>query len=166
MKEPEGIGIVAFAFGVPDSILSNKRIAQIALQKALELEAPVYTQFDVYIESDIDIEFTEEELGNPLPTLRMARGTVQWAKQQGFRKLWVVAAKPHLRRCLRDLRYAVREAGAQIDVLICKEIEQYPEDEWFCLDSTQERTRSRKAWNKRERILRFMPMFLYKRVAC
>ena len=158
-------GIVAFAFGVPSTILSNRRIAEIASKKARELNASVYTQLDVRVEQGISVEYTKEEAGNPPPTLRIAREAVQWAKRDGLTELWVVAAKPHLWRALRDVQQAVHEAGTRIEVRACKEIEQYPEDSWFCPDSTQNRVRSSEAWNKRERILRLMPFFVYKRVA-
>lgn len=164
MKDTEGIGIVAFAFGVPDTIRSNRRIAEIASQKAQQLKVPVYTQLDVRIEPGIEVEYIDQELNNPPPTLRIARGAVRWAKRLGLGELWVSAAKPHRERCLRDLEQAVREAGMQIEIRAFKEIRQFPEDEWFCPDSTQPHTRSREAWDKRERILRFMPFFLYKRV--
>ena len=164
MKDTEGIGIVAFAFGVPDTIRSNRRIAEIASKKAKELKAPVYTQLDVRIESGIEVEYTDEKPGKPPPTLRIARGAVRWAKRLGLKELWVSAAEPHLWRCLGDLKEAVHETGMQIEIRAFKEIEEYPEDEWFCHDSTQRRTRSREAWDKRERILRSMPFFLYKRV--
>ena len=109
------VGIVAFAFGTPESIMSNRCIAQIVSQKVHDLEAPVYTQLDIHVEPGIEVEYTEEKLGNPPPTLRIARGAIQWAKRQGFTELLVIAAKPHLCRCFRDLTHAVREAGAQID---------------------------------------------------
>ena len=159
------IGIVAFAFGTPETILSNRRIAEIASKKALEFTCGVYTQFDVRVKQDISVKYTEEEPGNPPPTLRIARGTVQWAKRYELTELCVVAAKPHFWRALRDIQQAVREAGARIEVHACKEIEQYTEDSWFGPDSTQDRVSSRKDWNRRERILRFMPFFVYKRVA-
>lgn len=160
----ETTGIVAFAFGAPDTIRSNQLIAQIAFQKAGKLNAPVYTQLDVRVESGIEVRYTNEEPGNPPPTLRMARNAVQWAKWKELTELWVVAAKPHIWRALRDVEQAVREAEGGIIVRACKEVEWYPEDSWFCPDSTQDRTRSQKAWNKREKILKFMPMFLYKLV--
>ena len=162
-----GRGVVAFAFGVPDTIRSNYHIAQIASQKARKLNALVYTQADVKLEPGIIVFLTPEEPGNPPPTLRIARGAVRWAKHPDNRivEIWVVAAKPHVWRCERDLRQAVREAGGGIVVRVCKEIEQIPEDEWFCPDSTQERTRSREAWNKRERVLKLMPFFIYKHIA-
>lgn len=162
----ENAGVVAFGFGVPHNIRSNRWIAKIASLKARELRAPVYTQSDVCdVESGIRVEYTPEEPGNPPPTLRIARGAVAWAHQNKLTTLWVSAAKPHLWRCVRDLKYAIRETKAQIVVRICKEIEQYPENEWYCSDSIQPRVRSRKEWRKRECIFEWMPMFLYKRVA-
>ena len=158
-------GVVAFAFGAPETIRSNRRIAEIALKKSRELNARVYTQLDIHVEPGIKVEYTEEEAGNPPPTLRIARGAVKWAKRHGLSELWVVAAKPHLWRTLRDIQQAIRENGAQIEVCACKEIEQYPEDSWFCPDSTQDRVRSREAWDKRERFLKLMPFSVYKRVA-
>jgi hypothetical protein len=158
-------GIVAFAFGVPETILSNRRIAEIASKNAREFNAPVYTQLDIDIEPGIQVEHTAEEPGNPPPTLRIARGAAQWAKLHGFAELWVIAAKPHLWRALRDIQQAVREGGTHIEVRVFDEIEQYSEDSWFCLESTQSRVRSRRLWEKRERILKLIPFFLYKRVA-
>ena len=158
-------GIVVFAFGAPYTIWPNWHIAKIASKKAQELNGRIYTQFDIRVEEGIPVEYTKEESGNPPPTLRIARGAIQWAKRHKLTALWVVAAKPHLWRALRDVQQAVREAEMRIEVRICKEIEQYQEDSWFCPDSTQDRTRSYKAWNRRERILKFLPFFLYKYVA-
>ena len=150
---------------MPDTIRPNQRIAEIASKKARELNGEIYTQLDIRIGEGVPVEYTKEEPGNPPPTLRIARGAVQWAKRHRFTELWVVAAKPHLWRALRDVQQAVREVEAQIEVRACKEIEQYPKDSWFCPDSTQNRVRSREEWDKRERILKLIPFFLYKRVA-
>jgi len=158
-------GVVAFAFGIPETILANQHIAEIASKKARELNGSIYTQLDIRVEDGIPVEHTEEEPGSPPPTLRIARGAVRWAIRLGLTELWIVAAKPHLWRALRDIHQAVREAGARVEIYVCKEIEQYPEDSWFCPDSAQERVRSRKAWDKQENILKLMPFFVYKRVA-
>lgn len=157
--------VVAFAFGVPADILSNRRIAAIASKKAKEFGAPVYTQLDVRVEPGIKVSYTEEKPGNPPPTLRIARDAVHWARRRGITRLWVVAAKPHLRRAVRDLEYVIYETNARLKVRPCEEIELYPEEEWFCSDSTQPRTNSAKAWRSRERILQRLPMFVYKLVA-
>ena len=160
-------GIVAFAFGAPDTLRSNQRIANSALVKAKELNTQVYTQLDVVLDPRWGIKaiYTQEEPGKPPPTLRIARGAVSWALDNGIAMLWISAAKPHLKRCERDLRYSIREARAQIKVGICEGIWQYPENEWFCPESTQPRVRSLKEWRSRERLLEWMPMCIYSRVA-
>ena len=52
-----------------------------------------------------------------------------------------------------------------MEVEACEEIGQFTENSWYCADSTQERVRSAKSWNKRETILKLMPVLLYKLVA-
>lgn len=166
-------GVVAFGFGVPWSIRSNLDIALIAMQKAVELKARVYTQRDVRIDAGYQAAdgfrvdyYDEEDPKNPPTTLGMARAAARWAAERNMRELWIVAAKPHLWRCVRDLRAAITEIDEDIGVRVCKEIEQFPEDHsWFCPDSTQVRTQNRLRWYRREVILKVMPFFIYKRVA-
>ncbi|MDP1706436.1 MAG: hypothetical protein Q8L36_01285 [bacterium] len=161
------IGVVAFAFGVPSTIESNERISEIASAIARELKAKgVYTQTDVVIEKGIAVWQIEEKSGSkPPPTLRIAREAVRWANLFDLNKLYVVAAKPHYWRAVRDLKRAVRERKAKIEVCQVSRINQYPEGSWFCSDSTQERTQSRTNWEKRERILRHTPFWIYKLIA-
>lgn len=158
-------GIVAFAFGTPATIFSNRRLAEIATGWAKELEAPVYTQRDISLGGDVEFEYAEETF-EPPPTLRMAREAVHWAVTRGIGELYVVAATPHRDRCLRDLRVAADEAGVEIGIFGCLPTpEEYVEDAWFCLDSADPSTRSARAWWRRERVVRLMPLSLYKRVA-
>lgn len=159
------IGIVAFAFGTPESIFSNRLIAKIAFQKAFELKAPIYTQLDVSVGEGADVKFIEEPFNNPVTTLRIARGTVLWAIINGITELWVVAAKPHLWRCVRDLKGVAEEVSAQIEVLVCKETEEYDEYVWFCSNSDEIWTQSKKNWQRREWIINLIPFFIYKLIA-
>ncbi len=163
-------GIVAFAFGVPATIVSNRRIAEIASRRAWAWNVPVYTQLDVRVEdwihvgAEIEVVYTEEIPGEPPPTLCIARRAVWWANRRHLTRLWVVAAKPHLWRALRDLKEVIHEAGLNIEIRACADdIDKYPEDSWFCADSTQKRTTSRAVWEKRERALCSMPFDHYKR---
>jgi len=160
-------GIVAFAFGAPGTIWSNQRIAEIASEKALEIDAPVFTQADVRINKPgVQVKYILEKPGGPPPTLRIARGALRWARQKRLTTLWIAAAEPHLWRVLRDMEEAAREGKAQhIDIAVCAETLQYQKNSWFCSDSTQAWTRSRKAWERRERILMLLPFSLYKLVA-
>jgi len=156
-------GVVAFAFGAPETILSNRRIALIASRAARTFNAPVYTQVDIKLKPEIEVEYIEEKPGRPPSTLRIARGAVQWAKKNKFEVLLIVAAAPHLWRCQRDLKYAVLEAKAGIVVQVCGD--EFRKDEWYCPNSTWARVRSQEAWQRRERILKLLPMFIYKVVA-
>ena len=155
------IGTVVFAFGRPCSLRSNKIISQIASRRAKEFSASVYTQSDISVESGIRVEYVEEKPGEAPPTLRIARGAVRWALREGIEIIQIVSAKPHIWRCIRDLEYAIKEEGSNIEVRVCKEIGWYSH-EWFCFDSEQKRTRSKWAWFLREVILKFMPFFIYK----
>lgn len=155
-------GIVAFAFGVPSAIRSNQIIAQIASKKAKDQKALVFTQRDVSIGSHIEVQFVKEVLGSPPSTLFVATEAVKWADKFGLNTLWVAAARPHLWRCMRDLKQAVKESRLNIHVHICQEIGGYTDKDWFCPDSTMERTRNKENWIIRERILKLTPFFLYK----
>ncbi|MBI4084936.1 MAG: hypothetical protein HY432_00245 [Candidatus Liptonbacteria bacterium] len=154
-------GIVAFAFGRPASISSNRRIAEIAAKNAREFKAPICTQLDIELSREFDVHRAWESPDKPPPTLRLARTAAYWATERGITHLWIVAAKPHLWRCERDLKYAIREAEAKVEVDVLEEVFESTSDEWFCQDSSQKHTRSRKEWEKRERILKITPLFLY-----
>jgi len=159
--EKTEIGVIGFAFGVDCNIISNVYVGKTATDKGV----PIFTQKDLFIENPTSTVDYIEEKEDPPPTLRIAREAVKWAMKLGIKELWVAAARPHLWRCVRDLKYAIKEAGVQIQVRVCDEIGMYPKKEWFCSNSTQKRTRSPKDWWPREIILRLMPMFIYKRIA-
>ncbi|MDP2918518.1 MAG: hypothetical protein Q8N68_03390, partial [bacterium] len=146
--------------------LPNLELAKIASDKAEELKAPVYTQSDIIIiRKGIEVVYIKEEPDNPPPTLRIARGAVKWAKEKGITELWIVAARPHSWRAMRDMKEAVRESKIQIAVYICEKIYDVPASEWFCPGNRQLRTRSPWRFWPREAILQLLPFFIYKRVA-
>jgi hypothetical protein len=166
VKPKEGkAGIVAFAFGVPRTLKSNQIIAEIAIDRAHTLEAPVFTQLDVPIHNENKVVYASEEPDNPPPTLRIAREAVCWAQENQFTELWIAAAQPHLIRCKRDLRKAAEESVWPIDIFTCAKILDYADHDWFCPKSEQRYTRSRKNWRLREFILIHIPFWLYKIVA-
>jgi hypothetical protein len=158
--------VVAFAFGVPNTLVSNRRIAAIATKKAKSLAIPVYTQYDVTpMELGIEIVLTEENYPVRVPTLRIARGAVAWAKSRGIDKIWLCAATPHLSRAARDLGYAASQANLRITIEICEGIRECAYDSWFCRDSTQTDTRLKWVWCVRDSILMHAPMWLYAQIA-
>ena len=171
-------GIVAFAFGEDAHIRANEQIARAVAWEARILASKSKYPKDVvgvFTQSDIDVNglglgmpilYAQQAEGSlPPPTLRIAREAVNWACLNSVSILLVVAAKPHLRRALRDTRMAIREIGADIEVMSATSVSGYLTKSWFCPDSLQERTRSRLKWWPREIILRLMPFFIYKRVA-
>ena len=109
--------VVAFAFGTPNTLRSNWSIAQIASETAASLHAPVYTQRDVVpLASHVEIELTQENYPERVPTLRIARGAIAWAQEREIDVLWLCAAGPHIARCRRDLQYAIKERRTAIEV--------------------------------------------------
>lgn len=148
-------GVVAFAFGTPDTLPVNKYIGLTAASLGL----PIFSQIEVPLTGVRDVTLIE---GKELPTLRIARGAIAWANKRNISSLHVFCAPPHAWRCLRDLREAAREAGVSkyfYRPIILRE------EGWFDKDSDQPRTRSWLAWNARELILRHMPYGLYARIA-
>ncbi len=101
----------------------------------------------------------------PIPTLRLSRAAVQWAHWHGLDELIIVAAKPHVWRCVRDLKYAAQEVNFKIDIRPSRLIDKVPRDHWFRGDSRQWYTQNQIAWHMRDSILRVMPMFFYTRIA-
>jgi hypothetical protein len=158
--------VVAFAFGAPADLPSNKAIRELAEGQARELNCPVFTQLDVQVSPDIETARASETPGEPPPTLRIAREAVDWAIRGKIERLWVAAATPHRLRCLRDLNEAARERNVRICVIPIESPRHLDRNGvWFNPRSTQIRTRSESAWWSRERLLLRLPFWIYKRVA-
>jgi len=105
--------------------------------------------------------YVAEKPNHPAATLEIAFQCVDWAIQRRILILWVVGAEPHLWRCIRDLRYAIRKAGVEVAIAIATEVYEIPESIWFCPDSSQSFHRTRAQWEQSDWIMRNMPMFLY-----
>ena len=158
--------VLAFAFGTPNTLRSNRHIAELASRKARSLGAPIYTQKDVLpVEAGIQIELTQEDYPVRVPTLRIVRGAVEWALSRQIDVIWLCAAKPHLARCWRDLAYALSEMNSRIEVRPVLDNSGQGDDFWFCPESTQLDTRHRSLWQIRDTILLHMPMRLYSSIA-
>lgn len=160
----EKIGIVAFAFGTGPYLLSNEHIKDIALKKALEENALIFTQFDSGIESASNVTFVTEKEGCPPSTLRMAVEGITWAIEKGITHLYVVAAKPHYRRCLFDLfnEKVIKEIEIEdLDIFLSIVEEISEKKQWYCRESTQARTRSALRWWLREIPLRILMICCY-----
>ena len=158
--------VIAFAFGVPSTLPSNKAIAAIANVVATTCECQIFTQSDAGLDSPNVILAIEEE-GAPPPTLRIAREAAVHILQHDVGTIWIVAARPHLWRCIRDTKAALQalnQSSVQIKVP-WKLLNEYNMRTWLCLESNQPRTRSWWNWWSREVILMLIPFWLYQLVA-
>jgi uncharacterized SAM-binding protein YcdF (DUF218 family) len=155
------VGIIVFAFGAASHIKSNTILAEIAARKAKELNAPIFTQRDISVQEDVVIEYIDEKENKPPSTWQLAQAAVAWASKNGVEEIIVVAAPPHIPRVLRDMRMAMKEYGARIEVKVAEEIYSYLYD-WFCPDSKQIWTRNNVYWKIRETILIHLPLTIYK----
>lgn len=165
------IACVAFAFGTPSDTMANQRIAMMSCQACIPSDPGIYTQMDVDIpdlqvagkQYGMKVTYTPERPGYPPPTLRIARGAVEWAKANHVTTLYIACAYPHLWRCKRDMRLAIQEKRANIEIKVCPEA-RYTKG-WFCKDCTQPRANNRLSWYMREIIIMMMPVWLYKKIA-
>ncbi len=166
------IGVVVYAFGTPYSNTSNQWLVSEVRKIYMHFNSIlVYTQNDIQF---IGAEFQDRQDGityfpqgareEAPPTLRIARGAAQWARGR-MKRIIVVAAKPHLPRALRDTRAAFKEAVVNIRIEPWSDIAYTSYNAWFDPKGTQIRAASRGHWERRERILRGMPYFLYRIVA-
>ncbi len=157
-------GIVSLSFGAPGNTIVNRLLARITTQLAFLYNFPIYTQQDIqikYFSLSVDTTFTEEELGSPPPTLRIMRGAVRWAIAGGIKTLWLVTAKPHQSRAVRDLKLAIKESKENIVIRVCTEVEPFSNNFWFSSESTQWPTRSAWQWKIYNWPLERMPTQLY-----
>jgi uncharacterized SAM-binding protein YcdF (DUF218 family) len=162
----EKVGIIVFAFGAakfgaPKTIRSNLILAEIAVKKSKELKAAIFTQRDIVISEEMNVEYIKEK-DKPPSTLKLAQAAVAWAIKNGIEEIIIVAAKPHLSRVLRDMRMAAKEYGARLGIEIAEEIFLYSSNDWFCPESIQLWTGNNVYWNIRENVLLYIPFPIYK----
>jgi len=180
-------GLVIFAFGSPGDIESNsmlKAIARDLLEQNPDISR-VYTQLALGLTGDDlrgSLNFAKRHKGfngrrlalsimrqssidNHPPTLRIADWAVRQALNNNLDRLLVLAAGPHLPRCWRDVKYAAKKLGSQINITGVEEVKEVPAEMWYSIISEQPRTRSPFQWWSREWILLAMPMCLYAKVA-
>lgn len=158
-------GIVVFAFGLKGNV-SNRRLQSITMDLLhADQAAPVFTQVEIEFPDEVDVSHASGSLDDPPPTLREAREAVVWARERGLTKLWVVAAKPHLPRCLRDLARATEESGVGFELLVPGVILKSQKAEWFCLGAVETRTKTKGGWLVREWLLMALPFWMYRCVA-
>jgi hypothetical protein len=169
--EAKKTGVVAFAFGFPNTTFANRRIMEQALFYTYEQgqdvyesgSAPVYLQRDVAPLPEhlgIDCTVHPQSSAEPPSTLGVARGAILWAKERHIEILKVAAAPMHVHRAERDLYAAAREACMRVHIAK-RGLVFTSEKEWF-IGSAQRHTSSPWVWYPREYTLKLMPFWLYK----
>ena len=163
-KRERKVGVVAFAFGAPAEIESNEIIAEIALKKAKEVGATIFTQYDVSLGENFDVVRPNEIMNCPPTTYELAFKAVEWAEEFKINELWIVAAPCHQHRCERDIKYILwlKNKDLEVNVQVCDEAKNFTE--WFSRKSMYWWTRSPLLWWLRELPLLFTPMYFYKKM--
>ncbi len=157
--------VIAFAFSIPWKIKPNIILAEIASRKAQNFNIPIYTQKDIFINPKLEPVYIQDLLNGPPSTLQISFWANYWAQKEKIEKFYVVAARPHIERCLRDLKYVAKKKSLEIEFCVCKEVYQHSEEVWYCLRSEQKHTQTKINWQKRERIIRLLPMWFYKSIS-
>lgn len=157
------IGIVAFAFGVPSSIIANRTIGDIASIHAENYNFPIYTEPLIPIKNGLNVQFFDGGFNKPVSLFDLACAAADWAIYLGLEQIIIVTARPAVRRSKRDLKWALKKKGAsRISIKVSPGISAYPLKFWFGCDCALARARYPLVWYLREMILVPMPMFLYK----
>jgi hypothetical protein len=157
------IGVALFLFGIPGKIGPNAIFKKIAEEISRRKNAIIFSQRGITFAFNFSVEYAEGD--DKSPTLKIAEQAAEWAWRNGLKKIIVVAAGPHARRCKRDIEASLREKNLSIEVSICPEACLYADEYWFCKESGQFRTRHKWYWRIREWVLMRMPFRIYKLIA-
>jgi late competence protein required for DNA uptake (superfamily II DNA/RNA helicase) len=162
--------IVAFAFGKPRLLVPNLVIGVICKEKSEEIlkqgkDVVIFTQYDVPIfNENFEVIRPDEIMNQPPSTYLLAEKAIEWAEKNEIKKIWIVAAEPHLLRATRDITYIAEQRQQKINFRICnKEIKSY-KNCWFRRNSKQWWTQNKYKWWLREFILLLIPIFFYKKM--
>jgi hypothetical protein len=157
------LAILVFAF-VPNEPESNRQIADMASYVARNRDAKIYTQQGVPVEVDL-AEFMEEG-GYPPSFLQLANWAIVHAVKDGAGELRVVAAGPQLDRAWRITGHVNFKMGSPLEITYQREIRKFPIDQWYNNpESVKTWARDRKVCERRERILKYLPIRFHKLLA-
>ena len=165
-KSNEKILIAAFAFGESREIFPNRRLASIAEECSSNFKNYlIVTQDDIAVSSKCNVVYVKNKPARPATTLMVACEAVNEALGQGIMTIYIVAGRPHLWRCIRDVKQLIQEAGANIEVRVAPRIKRSNYWSWFDKKSVQFRTQSPLKGFWYEPLFRIIPFWLYKNIA-
>lgn len=157
-------GLVVFSFGSPHWTNANLRLAESALElsSARNIEQIICQRWIKFnFSSSRIIREDEKKLSDT--TLNFAQQVVRWCNEKGIKKLFVIAAPPHRKRCVRDLTMLLADSGLKIDLEEYKGDDSLVEEIWFNKESTKKATKNIYIWWIREYFITFLPWSLYKK---
>ncbi len=159
--------VLVFAFGsqgtAPNAGLSHK--AEVFGKMGI----PVFSQWDVPVDNGT-VFFAEDILrmkgewqkGRRIATLDVVRAFEYIAWDKGWRRVLILAAPQHLKRCLRDARKRLLHPQiTRVEGYHWRTLERF----WYDPLSAQWYTRGPLRWWLREMFLRLLPWGLYVRLA-
>lgn len=153
-------GVLAFAFGVPFTLYSNKEIARVSSEIAEGGGYPILTQELVPVTPGLDVQRVLEPPESDVyaSTFYIAKQAIVWVRDKEVTTLHVVAADVHLWRCIRDLRWVALDEWVPIELVPHAVPVGWQKSSW------QAHVKSPWLWYRREILLRMMPKWLYARL--
>lgn len=154
MNKPD----VILAFGFSREGEANQHIAISAKVCLRKYEIPIFTQNDVAQHlSDVRPIIVVEEGKRYLSTLGIVLAFITLAQKRGWKRVFVVAAPPHIWRCVRDLQ----KMGFEVfdDRFYFQTA--YQKSFWYNRKDSQPWVRGPLRWWLREIILRVLPWKVY-----
>lgn len=171
-KEKDFDVIFAFAFGSPENLISNHNIAERAKEIYYDYSQniPLMTQTDIafspllyderknYLKNLWLLDFVGCHRNNHFSTLKLIKRFKEYAEINNWKKVLVIAAPMHSKRCVRDLKKMGFDA---YEDKYLREKYSMASIWWYHHKSTQFWTRSGLYWWPREIILRLLPWKIY-----
>lgn len=173
IKEENYDVIFAFSFGSPEDLISNHNIAKRAKKifedcfktKFLISQKDIIfaNPFKGCLKMDknkilINIYILDINMKGYPNTLKLINEFAELAKKNNWKKVLVIAAPMHAKRCVKDLRKM--GFNAYEDKYLRKQYN-FSSIWWYNHNSTQTWTRSGLYWWSREIILRLLPWKIY-----
>lgn len=147
--------VVLFPFGENDDLLEYAAVKFSDPHITSIFTTSNFATFFRPITAPSSLFIAEEKEGKYLSTLGFAFQFAELREKKGWKNIVVVAAPPHLKRALRDIRKAVGK-NQSLSIIGVKPAVKCS---WF-----KSRSKALKWW-LREIILRIMPFRLYQKVA-
>lgn len=127
-------------FGLPAGLPANRLIAAAAIRRSREMAIPIFCAPAGIFDFGGHRHYLERDFPGYVSTVKQVAQLKAAAKQQGWRRVLLVAAPPHQWRALRDTR------AVGFDVRLEDSLRDYPRSLWYAARSGHRQTRSWLRW--------------------